>query len=165
VESRDAGVTAESDTINEFLPRLTDDGPGIVFVKAPDDRDQGPMESRTTVPARCGTSHEPSKEVAMFNPSKRLLTIMATAALGVAGAAAPAALADHGGDDPTPTHHVGDNPGHHDGVDRDRVVRAHDRGDRGDAGDDRGNDRFDNDRGDRDHGGDQGGDHDGPNHR
>jgi hypothetical protein len=90
----------------------------------------------------------------MFTPSKRLLTIMATAALGVAGAAAPAALADHGSDDPAPTHHVGDNPGHHDGVDRDRVVRAHDRGDRGDAGD-RG------DRGDRDHGGD----HDGPNHR
>jgi hypothetical protein len=126
----------------------------------------------------------------MFTPSKRLMTIMATAALGVAGAAAPAALADHGSDDPAPTHHVGDNPGHHDGVDRDRVVRAHDRGDRGDAGDDRGNDRFDNDRGDRDRGGDNdrsvrahdrgdrgdagdrgddrgndGFDHDGPNHR
>jgi hypothetical protein len=94
----------------------------------------------------------------MFTPSKRLITIMATAALGVAGAAAPSALAKHGADDPAPHHHVGDH-----------VLRAHDHGDRdggrNDVGDDRGHDAFDHDRGD-DRGGNRGGGRDdGPNHR
>jgi hypothetical protein len=108
------------------------------------------MESGTRVSPRYRTSTNPFKEASMFTPSKRLLTIMATAVLGVAGAAAPTALAKHGADDPAPHHHVGDH-----------VVRAHDHGDRNDVGDDRGNDAIDRDRGgDNDRGDNDRGRHD-----
>jgi hypothetical protein len=91
-----------------------------------------------------------------FINSPRLLAALATAAIGAAGATAPAALASHGSDDPAPMHHVGDDPAGHDRGDHDRGDRGdrgdrnrdsaarahrsgdHDRGDRGDRGDDRG---------------------------